>query len=39
MSIEKIVKAMPPHLRRKVEKIAAREKLTFTEAVLFCLKR
>ena len=39
MSIEKIIKAMSPHLRRKVEIIAAREKLTFSQAVLFCLKR
>lgn len=39
MSIEKIIKAMSPHLRRKVEIVAAREKVTFSQAVLICLKR
>lgn len=39
MSVDKIIKAMSPHLRRKVEKIAAREKLTLQQAVIFCLKR
>lgn len=39
MSLQKIIKAMSPHLRRKIEKVAAREKLSFPQAVLFCLKR
>lgn len=39
MSLQKIIKAMSPHLRRKIEKIAANEKLTFSQAVIFCLER
>lgn len=39
MSITTIVRHLPPHLRRKVEKVAELKKLTFVEALIFCLKR
>ena len=38
MTTATIMKHLPPHLRRKVEKVAESKKLTFVEALIFCLK-
>ena len=39
MTTGRIVKALPPHLRRKVEKVAENLKISPSAAVVFCLQR
>ena len=38
MSINAILKSLPPILMKKIEKIATAKKITVAEAILLCLK-